>query len=225
MKKERDNSAIEAEIKRMFDEADGDYSEIENFISSYEDPDSADAAEIAFRIAIQNGETDYVKEHVGDFDLNDGGGYSTYLDETEDEDTQEILTSHGAFRSWDDYGDCRFAMETANGGILAFDQDLQEEVFEALKEEYDLTDERIMEILANSSDDEGEGDDLDDDDLEILECLEALGVSYDDGELGFDDLLGDDGYGLKELLEDFGWRCEFEGESWSLETNGVYFIK
>ena len=36
---------------------------------------------------------------------------------------------------------------------------------------------------------------------------------------------GDSGYELMELLEDLGWDCEFEGDSWKLETIGVYFIK
>ena len=53
--------------------------------------------------------------------------------ETDDEEMQEILMNHGAFKSWDDYEDCRFAMETVNGEILAFDSDFQQEVFKKYK--------------------------------------------------------------------------------------------
>ena len=30
---------------------------------------------------------------------------------------------------------------------------------------------------------------------------------------------------LRDLLEELGWYCAFEGERWKLETNGVYFIR
>ena len=30
---------------------------------------------------------------------------------------------------------------------------------------------------------------------------------------------------INELIEELGWECDFEGESWKFETNGVYFIK
>lgn len=213
-----DDQTIEAEIKRMLDEAEDDFSELDDFISSYEDSYSGDIADFAFRAAIQSGKTEYVDEHADDFDLNDGDGYSTYLYETDDEEMQEILMNHGAFKSWDDYEDCRFAMETVNGEILAFDSDFQQEVFKKYKETYELSDERIAEIISDGIYDDASGRDVEDD-------LATMGVSINDDEYTFEDKCGDGGYELMELLEDLGWDCSFEGDSWKLETIGVYFIK
>ena len=56
-----------------------------------------------------------MEEHAKEFELNDLGDYSTYLNESEDIEMQDILMSLGAFRSWEEYWDCRFALETVNG--------------------------------------------------------------------------------------------------------------
>ena len=213
-----DDNTIEAEIKRMIDQSEEDFSELDDYISSHEDSYSGDLADFAFRAAIQSGNTEYVDQHADDFDLNDGDGYSTFLYETDDEEMQNILMNHGAFKSWDDYEDCRFAMETVNGEILSFDSGFQREVFKKYKDTYELSDERIAEIISNGIYDDESGRDVEDD-------LATIGVSVNDGEITFEDKCGDSGYELMELLEDLGWDCEFEGDSWKLETIGVYFIK
>ena len=51
-----------------------------------------------------------------------------------------------------------------------------------------------------------------------------MGISAEDGDIAFSDMVGDGGYSTKELLEELGWDCSFEGDSWKLETLGVYFI-
>lgn len=117
-----------------------------------------------------------------------------------------------------DYDDCRFAMETVNGEVLAFDEDFQRTVYEKYKKEFGFTDNRLRELLA-------EGDDDDESDRDIETDLSALGVEFEEDSVVFNDKCGEDGYELMDLLEELGWDCSFEGDSWKLETIGVYFIR
>ncbi len=215
---EKKDRAIEAKIKKLLKEAEDDFEEIEEYISDNEDVYSGELAEFAFRTAVQMGNTEYIECYIDEIDLNDEGGYSSYLYETDDEEIKELLMDHGAFKSWEDYEDCRFAMETVNGDILAFDSDFQKEVFEKYKEKYDLTEEKISAILS----DEDFEEELDRD---VAEDLDTMCVSVEDGDFSFKSVPGEGGgYALKELLEELGWDCDFEGDSWKLETIGVYFI-
>ena len=88
-----------------------DFDELDEFVEEHEDDHPDGLEDYVFRLAIQMGNTAYVEEHADEFGLNDGDGYSAYLNETDDEEMQEVLMSHGAFRSWDDYDDCKFAKE------------------------------------------------------------------------------------------------------------------
>ena len=217
---------LEAKIKEMLSQADGDFSELTDFIEEHEEDYDDDLAEYAFREAVRTGNTDYVDEFAQNIDLNDGDGCSTYLYETDDEEMQELLMDHGAFRSWEDYDDCLFAVETVNGEILSFEPEFQKEAFEQYKEKFDLTDEKIMKVLGIDTDDE---EDNEEDDFEIdryvEDDMEALGVSFEDGEPQFMDMVSSSGMETMELLEELGWSCSFEGDSWQLETVGVYFIR
>ena len=194
------------------------FEEVDEFIKKHEDEHPDGLADYVFRLAIQMGNIAYVEEHADNFDLNDGDGYSTYLNETDDEDMQDILMRHGAFRSWDDYDDCKFAMETVNGAVLTFDEEFQKEVYKKYKKEFGLSDKKIRSIL------EGDEDSCDYD-RDIETDMEALGVSFEDDKISFNDKCYEDGYELMDILEELGWDCDFEGDSWKLETAGVYFIK
>lgn len=209
---------IEQIVRDLLMASPEDFDELDEFVEEHEDDHPDGLADYVFRLAIQMGNTAYVEEHADEFDLNDGDGYSTYLNETDDEEMQEVLMSHGAFRSWDDYDDCKFAMETVNGEVLAFDDDFQREAFEKYKKDFGFTDEKLRDLLADGIYDDESGRDVEAD-------LTALGVSFEDDDLTFSDKCGDDGYELMELLEELGWDCSFEGDSWKLETIGVYFIK
>ena len=84
-----------------------DIDEITEYLSAHEDLYSGDIFDFAFREAIRQGATEYIEENAENFDLNDGCGYSTYLQETDDEDVQDLLMELGAFRSWEEYCDCK----------------------------------------------------------------------------------------------------------------------
>lgn len=61
-------------------------------------------------------------------------------------------------------------------------------------------------------------------------ACELLGISLVDGELVPDepDSMGDypiDGWEAMDLLERLGYDISFEGDSWKLETNGVYYLE
>ena len=209
---------IEQIVRNLLIANPDSFEEIDEFVEEHEDEHPDGLADYVFRLAIQMGNKEYVEEHAENFDLNDGEGYSTYLYETEDEDMQDVLMSHGAFRSWDDYNDCKFAMETVNGEVLAFDEDFQKEVFKKYKKKFGLSNKKIHSILE-------EGDDDYNGDRDIESDMEALGVSFEEEKISFNDKCGDDGCELMDILEELGWDCAFEGDSWKFETIGVYFIK
>ena len=209
----------ETKIKKMLKNDDFDVSEIDEYIEEHEEEYNEgekeyELSEFAFRAAVEIGNHEYVEEHIDDFDLNDNGDSSSYLNLTKNEEMIELLMDHGAFRSWEDYSDCKFAVETINCTILAFDSDFQKEIFEKYKEENDISDESVVKILEEEIEDE-----------EIANVLELLGVILDGGEIAFVDQVDSPGNELKDLLEELGWECDFEGEMWKLETSGVYFIK
>lgn len=156
--------------------------------------------------------------------MNDEDGYSTYLYETDDPEMQEILMDYGAFKSWDDYADCLFAFETVNGEILAYNEDFQWEVFETYLEFTGLTRKKIIKMLADDYDEDVDENLPDGFDRCLEDDFSALGISLSEGEIRFKCMVGDSGYGTKELLEELGWDCSFEGDSWTFETIGVYFI-
>ena len=201
--------------------AEDDDSEVVEYIEEQEGNYTGDIADFAFREAIRQGIISYIENHAEEFDLNDGGGYSTYLYETDDPDVQDVLMECGAFRSWEDYADCRFAYETVNGMILAFDEDFQREVFQKYLENNNLSQEDIIAKY-----DEDEEAFLEDENIDCFsEAMEAMGIRVEDGEIVFEDKHDQiDGYDLCEIIEDLGWSCSFEGDSWKLETCGVYFI-
>lgn len=215
---------IEAHISKLLENNPDEFDEIEEYIGSVEDDYSKDVNDFTFREAIRVGATNYVEAYASDFDLNDGAGYSTYLYETDDPDMQEILMDHGAFKSLDDYVDCRFAVETVNGEILAFDSDFQQEVFEKYLEVTGLTKDKIIQMLADDYDQDEDEDLPEDFDRYIEEDFEALGIELEDGDISLIDKVGDRGYGTRVLIEELGWDCKFEGDSWKLETLGVYFV-
>lgn len=209
---------LEQIVRDMLIASPDDFDDLDEFVEEHEDDHPNGLADYVFRLAIQMGNVSYVEEHAENFDLNDGDGYSTYLYETEDDEMQETLMNLGAFRSWDEYDDCRFAMETVNGEILAFDSDFQRAAFEKYKNDFGFSVERLCELLADGGYDDESGRDIEAD-------LSALGVSLEDDGVSFAEKYGDDGYELMELLEELGWDCSFEGDSWKLETIGVYFIR
>lgn len=213
---------IENRIERMLQSDSFDLDELDEYVEKHEsdyneEGNEYELAEFTFRAAIRLGNVEYVKEHADDFELNDNGDSSSYLYETDDGEMQELLMDHGAFKSWEDYTDCQFAVETINGSILAFQLEFQKEVYEKYKEIKKLTDDDVIKIQVNEvSECESE---------EIMSALEIIGVSIENEEIVFNDLTDQVGHELKDLLEELEWDCDFEGEMWKLETRGVYFIK
>lgn len=224
MCKQADNE-IEIHLRELLESDPTDFEEIEEYISDAEDCYGGDLYEFAFREAIRCGALNYVEAYAGDFDLNDADGYSTYLYETDDPTMQEILMDHGAFRSWDDYVDCRFAVETVNGSILAFDDAFREEVLEKYLSAAGLTREKVIGMLDGDYDPEETPTLSENLDRCIEEDFDALGVSVEAEKIVFSYMIGENGYQTRELLEELGWECDFEGDSWKLETIGVFYIE
>ena len=213
---------IEARIAELMESAGEDDSEVLEYIEEQRENYSDDIDDFAFREAIRQGIVSYIENHAEEFNLNDEGGSSSYLYETDDPEIQSLLMDCGAFRSWDDYCDYQFAMETVNGSILAYDQDLQLALFEKYMETHGLTEDDIIAMF----DDEEAVESFDEEhNCSFYDDMEAIGISVENGRFCYDDKLETDGYELRDLLEELGWDCDFEGECWKFETNGVYFIK
>ena len=87
---------------------------------------------------------------------------------------------------------------------------------------YGITEEDVIIML----EDEDRAEEFDSEHERFFcEEMETLGVEVANDAISFIDKVDSDGGMLRDLLEDLGWDCSFEGERWKLETNGVYFIK
>ena len=226
MKEQDMNAKIEARIKKMLAKNPEDLDDIEEYIIDMEDSYKGDLEKFTFREAVRCGATHYVEDQAESIDLNDmeGGGYSSYLYENKNPEMQKILMRHGAFKSWDDYGNCRFACETVNDGILAYDGSFQEEVFEKYLEKHGLTREKIIQIMGDDDDEEEDSSKISRWDYE--EDLGNMGVRVSGGGIDFYGMAGEEGgRAAMELVESLGWDCEFEGDDWHFNMCGVYFIK
>ena len=218
------NLEIESAITDLFTD-ETDIEEIENYLDENGEEYDGDIYEVAFREAVRSGNAEYVEAHIEDVDLNDEGGSSSYLAETEDEEIQELLIDHGAFRNMDEYceGDYRFAMETVNNEILAFDESFQEEVFKAYLKFAGLTKKKLIDILETGEEDEEE--EFESVSGSISDDMDEIGVEIEDGEISFCDKVGESSQYITDILDAIGIEYEFEGEDWKLQTTGVYFVK
>ena len=216
---------IEGLIAMVLSEDPEDLEEIQDYLASVEDAYGEDIYEFAFREAIRQGAFNYVEEHADEFIEEDDEYGSSYLDETDDEDIIELLMDHGANRSMEDYSDCRFAFETVNGEILAFDDSYRTEIFARYLDYMDLTEQDVANFLNDGdASDEDSGEDAENE-RNLADDLESLGISTDGEALVFEDLEGEDGYAVREILEALGVELEFEGVRSKLQVTGAYFVR
>jgi len=217
------NEEIEARLTALLADDPENLEEIDSYIEEVGDDYAGDIVEVAFRIAVRTGAANYVTENVDTVELNDDDGFSSYLFAAANSEIEEILMDNGALRPMDWYDDYRFSVESVNWEILAFDEDFQQEVFDKLLEVTGLTEEDVAELLSGN---EPEELDLPDDFSDYEDVFESLGISLNsDGEVELTDMVGSDGSATMSYLEALGWSCEFEGDSWKLQTTGVYFIE
>ena len=208
---------IDSAIEELLRKSPIDFHEIKTFISDNEDGYDGDLAEHVFRLAVRLGCEDYVREYADDIDLNDEGDCSSYLHENESEDMQELLFDHGAFRSWDEYDECNFALETMNWTVLVYSDELQEEAMEKCLDEYDLSVGELEDFLEDDSISKRKKD-------RLIGSLEMLGITVDeDGDIGYAGEIAP--RDLLDELVNLGYEVDFEGQSNRFESNGVYFIK
>lgn len=219
-----DSFEIEFQIQELLASDPEEFDEIEEYICKVEDYYLDDLKEFTFREAIRCGAANYVAAFSEYFNLNDRDGYSSYLLETEDKEMQELLVRCGAFISLDDYEEHRFAVESENGGILAFDSDFQMEVFEKYLSFTGLSYDKALQMLGE------EYDPHEDDELSLYPVrnysdeLKALGAYAYNNLILFSDMVGQSGYGTQALIEELGWECSFVGDAWSLDMSGVFYI-
>ena len=107
-------------------------------------------------------------------------------------------------------------------GIEKAYEEFQKEVFQRYLEKYGITKDQVVTMF----DDEDAVESFEDEsDRCFADDMEALGICVEDNEIVFEDKVDSDGWELRDLLEELGWDCSFEGEQWKFETNGVYFIR
>ena len=214
------------------DEEDEEYEDDEEYYDY--DPDR-ELTKYVFKLAVKTGNTDYVRNHVDYFNMEE----SSYLDYTDDEEMRDILISNGAMPEWDQYRKCRFAIETVNWSVIAFRPEFQREMYETFKKSRNLTDEDIHAILQDMNWEENEYDwlpQIDECDLavndahnvqgwDVMRIMRTIGVYFKDGVLTFIDpekyYSGDDHHCLIDLLDALGYKRKFEGHC----DMGVIFIR
>lgn len=180
----------------------------------------------ALELAVEQGCTEYVQNHVPEFDPFNLG----YLhDKTTDNDMHETLAELSVFRDAEDFFDCKFAMETTNGTVLAFQPEFQRECWDKFRELHPCSDEDVLRILG-VLEEEGDLDfvELEDEEYEIARACTLLNVREENGGIvleDFDDTLEKEYWDLSDLIDELGYETRFEGDSWKLETNGVYYIE
>lgn len=218
---------ILSQLKKAFEAED--IERVEELVNEYENEiEDENLGQKALELAVESGCTDYVEEHIEDFDTWDMG---YLLDLTEDPSMIEVLNDHGIYHEWEYYDGSRFALETVNGTVLSFDPDFHKEVWVKYMEEHNLSDESVVALLNKLS----TGEDLNDEEEELEMVCDLLKVSVSDngtlqlGEYGWsgevESECGASGFDLVELLENLGYDIKFVGERWKLETNGVYYIE
>ncbi len=218
---------ILSRLKEAFESEDID--RVEELVNEYEDDfDDENLGQKALELAVEAGCTDYVEEHIDDFDTWD---MAYLMNLTDDPEMIETLNGHGIYHDWEYFDGFRFAYETVNGTVLSFDSDFQKEVWAKYMEEQSLNDERVVELLEKFS----TGEDLSEEEEELEMACELLKVSVSEdgtlqlGEYGWsgevESECGASGFDLVELLENLGYDIKFEGEQWKLETNGVYYLE
>lgn len=181
---------------------------------------------VALETAVKQGCTAYVREHANDFDTF----YMSYLhDLTTDTFMHSALAEAGICRDSEDYSGFRFAMESTNGTVLSFDPELQKECWEKYRELHPCSDEDVLRVLQAMEDGDPETADLEnDDEYELAKACALLNVSEEDGGITlipFDETCGKTYWDLPELLDSLGFDTGFEGDSWKMETDGVYYIE
>lgn len=224
------DSRIENAVNRFFD-GEPDCDEVEEvfepldfyFRKKYSRQYSGDLEIFSFVSALRHNNYSYVYEHVSYIDINDKGSYSSYLYETTDNDIKDLLFEYGAIRNEDDYCDekYKFVYDNDADEVLVFNEDFQKKVYNKYKKVHKLNDKLISRILEAEGDMDDEDDDDDIDYCTIYDELDTLGISSDDGEIVFGDANGDP----RDILEELGWECDFEGETNHFGSYGVYFIK
>ena len=114
--------------------------------------------------------------------------------------------------------------------LSSFDPEFQKEAWEKYKETHNLTDDQAKDVLLKYANDE----DLNDDEDDLIDACELLRVSLSDGniqiaEYEYGDAVeserGWSNWDLVDFLEKLGYDISFEGDSWKLETSGVYYLE
>ena len=92
---------------------------------------------------------------------------------------------------------CRFAVRTDTWEILAFTKDFQNEVFQTLLDENDLEREDVIAFLEGNGDEpQYKGD--------LKRTLRAIGVYPYAGDAAFENMIGEDGAEVTELIDWLG---------------------
>lgn len=225
--KKLSDEQIENAVNRFFDGKPDDeemFSPLEYYFrEKYSRQYSGDLEIFSFVSALRHNNYEYVYENVDNIDINDKGSYSSYLYETTDNEIKDLLFEYGAIRNEDDYCNekYKFVYDNDADEVLVFNEDFQKKVYNKYKKVHKLNDKLISRILESEGNMDDEDDDDDIDYCTIYDELDTLGISSDDGEIVFGDPNGDP----RDILEELGWECDFEGETNHFGSYGVYFIK
>lgn len=181
-----DDAFIEALIKRAVKRSKAEGTGvIHDVLSRYGKLYSDDAAELALGYAVQ------LRAHA-------------YLHEVRSETEEEEAALPAAAVAAEDapagegkFYACRYAVRSDSWKILAFTKAFQEEVFQTLLDENDLEREDVVAFLEGTAEEpEYKGD--------LKRTLRAIGVFPYGGDVAFENMLGEDGAEVTELIDWLG---------------------
>ena len=213
----------------------GSLEEIEELVERYagevveEDLEYPSYEEEVLAVAVREGNYDYVCEHAADFDLNIkenswGEPYSPYIDETENENIRQALYDRGAFVDWEEFRNAPIAIDAANGVVISFTAEFQEEVYEQVLDYLGYDPDELIESLEDPS--LSFTTQVADYSLDKVE--ELLDWVVDDEEIRFTDFgygVSENGDQIMEILEALGFEFDYVGSNIRDQANGVYYLK
>ena len=142
--------------------------------------------------------------------------YDEAQKEADTEEPEEEEDSETAYqRRVAEHADDKFAIESREWKVLSFNSDFRKEVLNRYLAENDISRKSFMAKLRAGKRCRDE---------DFVSDMETLGVLLYQGKITFVNMKDKQNMEIQYLLENLGFRLEFDGETWNFEDEGVYYI-
>ena len=201
----------------------GDVGLAEEIVRGREEDYGGDIRAQAVRAAVGQGCVEYLRHHAQDADPDD----SFLLEETQDDRVRSLLVAGGVRIDMSAYEGCRYAADAEENRVIAFSEELQDELYAGLLRALDAGEEELADMLEDPQ------APLPDPDRVPGSCglraaCDALHIRAEDGSIVLE------GYGageeadvplLNDILASLGFAPSFIGCRWRSMVRGVYYVE